>query len=122
MIICFALIGNLPITLLRMMSLHEFSTVHSCPLVTMSTLATPPTQPSPTLEADSACPIPSSVARVVLGVQLLGGSATGGAWPGAGAASLPPAPGLHIVKMQAPPVPNSPWRLRRMNVRPSVGT
>ena len=122
MIICFALIGNLPITLLRMMSLHEFSTVHSCPLVTMSTLATPPTQPSPILVADSACPTPSSAARVDLRVQLPGGSATGGAWLGAGAASSPPAPGPPTGRMRAPRAPSSPWRRRRRSAMPSVWT
>ena len=113
MIICFALIGNLPITLLRMMSLHEFSTVHSCPLVTMSTLATPPTQLSPIRVADSACPTPSSAARVDPRVQLLGGSATGGAWLGAGAASSPPAPGPPTGRLRAPPAPSSPWSSHR---------
>ena len=122
MIICFALIGNLPITLLRMMSLHEFSTVHSCPLVTMSTLATPPTQLSPIRVADSACQTPSSAARVVLRVQLPGGSATGGAWLGAGAASSPPAPGPPTGRMLAPPVHKLQWRLRRMNAVDNVRT
>ena len=99
-----------------------FSTVLFYLLVATNMWATPPTQLSLTPAPESACQTHSSAARVALHVQLPGGSATGGAWLGAGAASSPPAPGPPIVRMRAPRVPSSPWRRRRRSAMPSVWT
>ena len=116
------LTGSLPILHLRSMSLTGCSTVPCCPHVTTSISATPPTPPSPTPAPESASPTPSSAAPAGPRVQLLGGSATGGAWLGAGAASSPPAPGPPTGRMLAPPVHKLQWRLRRMNAVDNVRT
>ena len=107
------LTGSLPILHLRSMFLTGCSTVPCCPPVTTNMSATPPTPLSPTPAPESACPTPSSAARVGPRVQLPGGSATGGAWLGAGAASSPPAPGPPTGRLRAPPAPSSPWRSHR---------
>ena len=102
---------------------QECSSVTSCPRVSPNTAATPPTPPSSTPAPESASPTPSSAARVGLVVQLLGGSATGGAWLGAGAASSPPAPGPPTGRLRAPPAPSSPWSsLRRGTAGRSAAT
>ena len=84
---CSALIGKHPIIHSKKMYSTGSSPVPCCRHVTINTLAPPPIQQSLTPAQESACPTPSSAARVGLRVQLLGGSATGGAWLGAGAAS-----------------------------------
>ena len=105
--------GSLPILHLRSMSLTGCSTVPCCPHVTTSISATPPTPPSPTPAPESASPTPSSAAPAGPGVQLLGGSAMGGAWLGAEAASSPPAPGPRTGRLRAPPAPRWPWSSHR---------
>ena len=114
------LTGNLPTIPLKKMFLTELSTVPFFLLVTPNMSATPPTQPSPTLAPDSACPTPLSAARVGPRVQPLGGSATGGAWLGAGAASSPPAPGPPSEKILDQLVHNWQWRLRKKDVKNNV--
>ena len=119
---CSALIGKHPIIHSKKMYSTECSPVLCCHHVTTNTWVPPPTQQSSTLAPESACPTPSSAARVGPRVQLLGGSATGGAWLGAGAASSPPAPGLPTEKTLAPPVHKLQWRLRRKNAVDNVRT
>ena len=119
---CSALIGKHPIIHSKKMYSTESSPVLCCHHVTTNTWVPPPTQQSSTPAPESACPTPSSAAHVGPRVQPLEGSATGGAWLGAGAASSPPAPGPPIVRMQAPRVPSSPWRRRRRSAMPSVWT
>ena len=117
------LIGNLPTTPLKNTFLTVFSTVLFSLLVATNMSATPPTPLLSTPAPESACPTPSSAARVGPGVQLLGGSATGGAWLGAGAASSPPAPGPPTGRLRAPPAPSLPWSsLRRGTAGRSAAT
>ena len=116
------LTGHLHISHLKKMCTTVFSTVLFFHLVVTNMSATPPTPLSSTQAPESACQTHSSAARVGRGAQLLGGSVMVDAWLGAGAASSPPAPGPPTGRRRAPRVLNSPWRLRRKNVRSSVRT
>ena len=102
------LTGHLHISHLKKMCTTVFSTVLFFHLVVTNMSATPPTPLSSTQAPESACQTHSSAARVGPGVQLLEGSATGGAWLGAGAASSPPAPGPPSGRLQVPYVPSKP--------------
>ena len=115
-----ALTGLVDIIHLKKMFPTVFSTALFFRLVATNMLATPPTPLLSTPAPESACPTPSSAARVGLGVQLLGGSATGGAWLGAGAASSPPAPGPPTEKILDQLVHNWQWRLRKKDVKNNV--
>ena len=119
---CGVLTGLVDIIRSKKMFPTVFSTVLFCILVATNMSATPPTLLSLTPAPEPACPTHSSDGRVALRVQLLGGSATEGAWLGAGAASSPPAPGPPTGRMRAPRVPSSPWRRRRRSAMPSVWT
>ena len=117
------LTGHLHISHLKKMFQTERSTAPFFLLVTPSMSATPPTPPSSTLAPEPACQTHSSAARVGPGAQLLEGSATGGAWLGAGAASSPPAPGRRTGRLRALLAPSLPWRsLRRGTAGCSAAT
>ena len=114
MIICFVLIGNLPITHMRKIFLIVYSTAPFYPLVSSNTLETPATLQLPILGTDSASLIPLNAVHVVLRVQLLENIVMVVVSMVVGLVSLPPVLGLLIEKMQGPHVLSLLWNnLRR---------